>query len=403
MVMNEMNEMTETGTALALHEGRDLAVIFRASDQMDALIGRIEAEVRSHAPDVTTAKGRKAIASLAYKVAQSKTALDEAGKALNEAARLQINAVDAERRKLRDRLDALKDEARAPLTAWEKAEEERVQKLKDRLEKVRTAHTMLPEGATAEQIAALLSRVEAMAIDDTWAEFVADAARYKDQAVATLRNMQAEATRREAQEAELARLRAEAEARAEADRQRAEAEAAEAARVAAEKAEAERRARIDREKQEAAARAAAEAEARAKAEADRLVAEAKAAADRAAQEAAEREAALLRRIEEDRQREEKARQDAEAARIEAETRHAREMAEAAAAQERAAQAERDRVAALAKAEADARAKREADAAHRARIKADISAALATMAGAATPDAIADALITGKIPHVIVVM
>lgn len=398
-----MNEMTETGTALALPEGRDLAVIFRASDQMDALIGRIEAEVRSHAPDVTTAKGRKAIASLAYKVAQSKTALDEAGKALNEAARQQINAVDAERRKVRDRLDALRDEARAPLTAWEKAEEERVQRIKDRLEKVRTAHTMLPEGATAEQIAALLARVEAMAIDDTWAEFVADAARYKDQAVATLRNMQAEATRREAQEAELARLRAEAEARAEADRKRAEAEAAEAARVAAEKAEAERQARIEQEKQEAAARAAAEAEARAKAEADRLVAEAKAAADRAAQEAAEREAALLRRIEEDRQREEKARQEAEAARIEAETRHAREMAEAAAAQERAAQAERDRVAALAKAEADARAKREADAAHRARIKADISAALATMAGAATPDAIADALIAGKIPHVVVVM
>lgn len=398
-----MNEMTETGTALALPEGRDLAVIFRASDQMDALIGRIEAEVRSHAPDVTTAKGRKAIASLAYKVAQSKTALDEAGKALNEAARQQINAVDAERRKLRDRLDALKDEARAPLTAWEKAEDERVQKLKDRLEKVRTAYTMLPDGATAEQIAALLARVEAMPIDDTWAEFVADAARYKDQAVATLRNMQAEATRREAQEAELARLRAEAEARAEADRKRAEAEAAEAARVAAEKAEAERQAQIERQKQEAAARAAAEAEARAKAEAERLVAEAKAAADRAAQEAAEREAALLRKIEEDRQREEKARQDAEAARIEAETRHAREMAEAAAAQERAAQAERDRVAALAKAEADARAKREADAAHRAKIRANISAALAAMAGAASPDAIADALMAGKIPHVVVVM
>lgn len=398
-----MNEMTETGTALMLPEPRDLALIFRTKDQIDALIGRIEAEARSHAPDVSTAKGRKAIASLAYKVAQSKTTLDEAGKALNEAARQQINAVDAERRKVRERLDALKDEVRAPLTEWEAAEDARVQRLKDRLEKVRTAHAMLPPDATSAQIGELLARVEAMPIDDTWGEFVADAARYKDQAVATLRNMQADASRREAQEAELARLRAEAEARAEADRRRAEAEAAEAARLAAEKAEAERQARIEQEKQEAAARAAAEAEARAKAEADRLVAEAKAAADRAAQEAAEREAALLRRIEEDRQREEKARQEAEAARIEAETRHAREMAEAAAAQERAAQAERDRVAALAKAEADARAKREADAAHRARIKADIASALATMAGAATPDAIADALIAGKIPHIVVVM
>jgi colicin import membrane protein len=44
--------------------------------------------------DVTTEKGRKAIASMAYKVARTKTAIDEAGKKLNEEARARINAVD---------------------------------------------------------------------------------------------------------------------------------------------------------------------------------------------------------------------------------------------------------------------------------------------------------------------
>lgn len=78
-------------------------------------------------------------------------------------------------------------------------------------------------------------------------------------------------------------------------------------------------------------------------------------------------------------------------------------AEAGAREEAAAQAERDRLEAQKKADADARSKREADQAHRARIKADIAAALASMAGSATPDAIADALICGKIPHVTVVM
>ncbi|WP_277750417.1 hypothetical protein [Croceibacterium ferulae] len=42
---------------------------------------------------MTTAKGRKAIASLAAKVARTKTAIDDAGKKLNEEARAKINAV----------------------------------------------------------------------------------------------------------------------------------------------------------------------------------------------------------------------------------------------------------------------------------------------------------------------
>lgn len=48
--------------------------------------------------DVSTDKGRKEIASLAYKVARTKTAIDDAGKKLNEEARAKINAVDEDRR-----------------------------------------------------------------------------------------------------------------------------------------------------------------------------------------------------------------------------------------------------------------------------------------------------------------
>lgn len=380
-----MNDTNQTGTAVGFPTASAIATAFRASDQIDAILERIAAEVRGHAPDVSTAAGRKAIASLAYKVAQSKTAMDDAGKALNEDARKQIVVVDAERRKIRERLDALRDEVRAPLTAWEAAEDARVQKLKDRLDRVRVAHTMLPEGATADQIAALLARVEVIAIDDTWSEFVADAAKFKDQAVATLRHMRDDTAKREAQEAEIARLRAEADARAEADRLRIEAEQADAARIAAEKAEAERQAAIERAAADRAKRAAEDA---------RLEAE------RAAQA---REEAFRRQIEDDRAREEKARQDAIAAAAKAEARHAREMADAKAEQDRAAQAERDRIAAEAKRDADARAKREADAAHRAKIAGDIAAALRTMAGAATPESIADALMSGKIPHVQVML
>lgn len=363
-----MTEQT-TGTALALPEPTALATMFRADGGLDPIIARIEAEARSHAPDLTTVKGRKAIASLAYKIAQSKTALDEAGKALNEEARKQINAVDAERRKARERLDALKDEIRAPLTKWEADEDARVAGLKARLERLRTAHVSVIDG-TSEQIAALLSKVEAAVIDATWAEFAAEAAQMKAQAVVTLRHMMETAVAREAQEAELARLRAEAAAREEAERQRIAAEEAERARIAAEKAEAERLAKIEREKQEAAERAAKEAEARAAAEAARIQ-----------REAEEREAALKR------------------AAAEAEERHRREMEEAKRREEAAAQAERDRIEAQRRAEEAARQKREADAAHRARIRDDIATSMNGFTDEAAARLIADAILDGAIPHV----
>lgn len=88
---------TMESTALAIPERTELVALFTKEGGIDPIIARIEAEVRSHVPDVTTKRGRDAIASLAYKVARSKTTLDEAGKSLTEEQRRQINVVDAAR------------------------------------------------------------------------------------------------------------------------------------------------------------------------------------------------------------------------------------------------------------------------------------------------------------------
>lgn len=363
-----MNDMTETtGTSVAIPGKADLAVMFRSTGGLDPIIARIEDEVRQHVPDVSTKKGRDAIASLAYKVARSKTMLDDAGKALNEEARAQINAVDAERRKVRERLDELKDQARAPLDKWEADEAARVDALKQRLDRLTNA---APAEDTSDAFLALIARVEATIINDTWQEFLADAAKTKDATLARLRAGLAIVADRERLEAENARLRAEAEARAEEERLRREAEEAERQRIAAEQAEAERQARIERDKQEAAAKAAEEAEARAKAEADRIQRETEERAAAERQAAADREAALQRQIEKEKAR-----------------------------AEEAAQKERDRIAAEKRAEEEARAKREADQAHRDTIRGAIISALAAMAGNASPAAIADAIMDGRIPHV----
>jgi colicin import membrane protein len=89
----------------------------------ESLIANIEKEVRSVVPDLSTDQGRKAIASLSAKVSKSKVALDNLGKESMSKHTEIINSVNASRKLIRDRLDALRDEARKPLTEWEVADQ----------------------------------------------------------------------------------------------------------------------------------------------------------------------------------------------------------------------------------------------------------------------------------------
>ncbi|MCS6029811.1 hypothetical protein LNO20_19460 [Klebsiella quasipneumoniae subsp. quasipneumoniae] len=110
---------------LVVIEKKNAMAVFTNNDQLDPLIEAIEKEARSLVPDVTTKKGRDAIASMAHKVARSKTYIDNAGKDLVAELKALPKQIDESRRVVRERLDALKDEVRRPLTEWE-AEQERI-------------------------------------------------------------------------------------------------------------------------------------------------------------------------------------------------------------------------------------------------------------------------------------
>ena len=340
-----------TELTLITEGGTDIVAMFKdGGAQIDPILARIEAEVRSHAPDLTTDKGRKAIASLAYKVSQSKTALDNAGKSMTEAQKKEIAAVDAARKKIRDRLDMLRDEARKPLTDWEAAEDARAERIKATLSDLRN-HGMTGY-ETPEEIKAAADAIKSIVVGNDFGPALDMANAAREASLVTLRAMYAAAVQRDKDAAELARLRDEADARAQADRL-----AADAAQVAKEQAE--------------------------RAEAERV-----AAAERAAQIEADRLEAV-------------ATAKAEAAEVaaQAEARHVREIAEAKAETERAAQAEHDRIGAEFKAAADARSKREADVAHCAKIRDQIADAIASVGGdPGAHYAIADALMDGEIPH-----
>jgi len=216
---------------------------------MGELISKIEDSCRAEHLSVETRDGRERVKSLAYKITRSKTAIDEVGRGLTDEARKLTERVNGVRKAMTTRMDALRDEIRAPLTAWEEAEDKRKQAIKDRIN-ASFGHRALPASSAA--LRAIQNDVVQIELDDSWAEFIAEATKAKDAFLRNLAGKIQEAERTEAQQAEL-------EAYRESERKRIQ-ESEERAKLAAEeKAKADLAAK---EQAEAAERAKAEAAAK---------------------------------------------------------------------------------------------------------------------------------------------
>jgi len=251
------------------------ATIFTDQTFIEALLAKIEEAATAFEPDLTTDKGRKKIASQAYRVAQTKTYLDGMGKDLVADYKELPKLIDAGRKTLRDRLDILRDKVRQPLTDLE-AEQERQQKVIAGIRCIPTACAT----ATADTIQSTIDSL------GTETEDFPGFTEAKTETLATLREMLAKRQAHEAEQAELARLREEAEARRKAD------EAAEIARKAAEQATKDAEARAQAEKDAAYRREQDAIADRNRAEQAQKDAEAR--LDRERSEAAEREAIARR-------------------------------------------------------------------------------------------------------------
>lgn len=237
-----MSEITD----LVVIEPVNALAVFKSADQIEEILQKVEREVMSFVPDVTTAKGRKEIASLAYKVAQTKTYLDGLGKDLVAELKEVPKLIDANRKTVRDRLDALRDKARQPYTDWE-AEQDRIKQE----EEARIAAEKLAAQIESDHEYALLMDKD---FDREKAEKEAEAERQRIAREEELKRQAAEKAKREAEEAAQREIEAAAarERVALLAKERAEQEAKEAAeRAEREKKEAAERA--EREKQEAIA------------------------------------------------------------------------------------------------------------------------------------------------------
>ena len=192
--------------------------VFRASNGIDPYLAKIRAEIDAFVPDVSTRKGREAIASIAHKVARSKTALDNVGKELVAELKEIPKTIDAERKRMRDTLDAWRDEVRAPLNEWEAAEAARVAKHETFIEMLKQTGEQVG-GFSAQTLRDTIAGLELAEIGAAQEEFEAEAHRVRAASLAALREALAKQEAYEAEQAELARLRAEAAAREQKERE----------------------------------------------------------------------------------------------------------------------------------------------------------------------------------------
>ena len=288
-----MTEQVKTeSTSLVVIQPTDVRAFFVESKNLDSILTEIETLATKFDPDVSTTKGRKLISSQAYAVARTKTFIDGLGKELVDAEKEIPKRIDATRKKVRDFCDELQARVRKPLTDYENAEKSRVSALDQRLNEIHQIGSVAGlDILPSETITAWIGKLAAIAIDATWDEYQDRAQVAKEAAKVKLGTALKNRLTWEAQQAEIARLKAEQE---EKDRIQREKEIADRARHEAEQKAL--REKLESEQREQAAKDAA-------ARAEREAVEAKERLAREQQESAERERlAAERAAEQERQR-----------------------------------------------------------------------------------------------------
>lgn len=220
---------------------------FFTATGFEITLARITADVRSVVVDIKTERGRKDLASLAHKIARSKTAIDERGKEFVSVLKEKSKVVDEARKIIRDQLDALKEEIRRPLTEIEEAEKKRIEQQKNKLKSIKGVLYC----AWGDPIIILdqIKILENMNESDFDEQFKQEFLSSKKEAIELLNRRHGEIIEAAAKEVEIARLKKEAAERATIEREKRIAEEAahraanterELARQALEKAEREK-------------------------------------------------------------------------------------------------------------------------------------------------------------------
>lgn len=239
-------------------------------NKIEQILADIKSRANSFVPDISTKFGRKEVASFAMKIAKCKTAIDGIGKDRVADAKSEIKVVDNQRKLVRDTLDELKEKVRKPLTDFENAEKQRVERLSNGVNALREVGEKFAIEWGSFSLVELQDQIQMLdhADDGTWEEFNDAAVKAVKESKEKIEQAIVKRMAYDAEQDELERLRKEAAEREQKERderirkeaeEKATQEAEIVAKREAEKAEAEKL-RIIQEKEHSERKAKREAE-----------------------------------------------------------------------------------------------------------------------------------------------
>lgn len=147
----ETKETTETTTealivdtdySVLVVEKKDLQAFFLDPAKLDTLYGHVEKMARALVADPLTKEGASQIKSCARQIASVKKRIDDIGKDVVAELKKLPGQIDANRKNLRERLEALQDDIRRPVTEIENREDE--------IDGIKSIHMRLANAASGD-------------------------------------------------------------------------------------------------------------------------------------------------------------------------------------------------------------------------------------------------------------
>jgi colicin import membrane protein len=159
-----MIEILEPATDVVAQVTENPALAILNEEKFEAFYEKLKAEAAKVSGDVSTNKARDEVRSMAFKIAKTRTAIDKARLGLTEEWRTKTAQANTAGKAIKERLEALEESVRKPLTDWEQAEAERVKAHTDLMTAITKAEFVGIED-TAESVAERIEWLDGLLID----------------------------------------------------------------------------------------------------------------------------------------------------------------------------------------------------------------------------------------------
>lgn len=191
--------IVDTDYSVLVVEKKDLQAFFLDVEKLDALYGHVEKMARALVADPLTKEGASQIKSCARQIASVKKRIDDIGKDVVAELKKLPGQIDANRKSLRERLEALQDDIRRPVTEIENREDE--------IDGIKGIHLRLANASSGEIAKELESVKKIPLTEEKWHESLEKAKAAVEGEAKALELLKSTAEKREKDAEELDKLR----------------------------------------------------------------------------------------------------------------------------------------------------------------------------------------------------